>query len=93
MPALRLMIFGRVQGVGYRAFVAEEGRRLGVTGWVRNRSDGSVEAVVSGDGRAVAAMLAACRRGPRFSAVERIEEEPCEEAAGGFEIRPTQYST
>jgi acylphosphatase len=91
MPALRLRIIGRVQGVGYRAFVADEGQRLGLTGWVRNRADGSVEAVVVGNDDAVAAMLAACRRGPRFSAVERIEQEACDEAgfAGGFEIRPT----
>ena len=85
----RVLVTGRVHQVGYRDFTVRKARELGVTGWVRNRSDGSVEAVVSGDGDAIAAMLAACRRGPRFSAVERIEEEPCEEAAGGFEIRPT----
>ncbi len=91
MPALRLRIFGRVQGVGYRAFVADEARRIGLGGWVRNRADGSVEAVVAGDDATIATMIAACRCGPRFAAVERIEEAPCEEAGlpVEFAIRPT----
>jgi acylphosphatase len=91
MAALRLRMFGRVQGVGYRAFVVDEARRLGLRGWVRNRGDGSVEAVISGDDAAIAPMIAACQRGPRFSVVERIEQEPCEESGltASFDIRPT----
>jgi len=91
MPARRLRIYGRVQGVGYRAFVAEEAQQLGLGGWVRNRADGSVEAVVSGNGATIATLIAACRRGPRFSAVERVEEASGEEAnlPVVFEIRPT----
>jgi len=91
MPALRLRIYGRVQGVGYRAFVADEARRLGLGGFVRNRADGTVEAVAAGDDGAIAALIAACRRGPRFSAVDRIEEMPAEEAdlPVAFAIRPT----
>ena len=91
MPALRLRIYGRVQGVGYRAFVADEARRLGLGGFVRNRADGTVEAVAAGDDGAITALIAACRRGPRFSAVDRIEQAPAEEAdlPVAFAIRPT----
>ncbi len=65
--AVRVVIAGRVQGVGFRAFVAGEAARHGIAGWVRNRRDGTVEAVFIGEGAAVDAMLAACRRGPRVS--------------------------
>jgi acylphosphatase len=64
---------GRVQGVGYRAFVADEAVRRGISGWVRNRRDGSVEAVFSGPVDAVVAVIAACRRGPWGAAVEGLE--------------------
>ena len=59
-----VVVRGRVQGVGYRAFVEDEALRLGLEGWVRNRRDGTVEAVFSGADEAVAAMIEACRRGP-----------------------------
>jgi len=60
----RLIIRGRVQGVGYRAWVAEQAIAAGLAGWVRNRRDGSVEAVLAGAPEAVMAMTAACRRVP-----------------------------
>ena len=63
-----IIVHGRVQGVGFRAFVEVEALTRGVEGWVRNRRDGSVEAVFSGEADAVAAMIEACRRGPSFGA-------------------------
>jgi acylphosphatase len=64
---------GRVQGVGYRAFVAHAAR--GLDGWVRNRRNGTVEAVVAGSDEAVAAAIEACRRGPRGARVEAVDVE------------------
>jgi acylphosphatase len=61
-------VHGRVQGVGFRAFVEVEALRRGLDGWVRNRHDGSVEAVFAGEATAVAGMIEACRRGPSFGA-------------------------
>ena len=63
-----IIVHGRVQGVGFRAFVEVEALTRGVEGWVRNRRDGSVEAVFSGEADAVAAMIEACRRGPSYGA-------------------------
>jgi acylphosphatase len=63
---------GRVQGVGYRAWVEHEALRRGLDGWVRNRRDGNVEAVFAGRPDAVAAMVAACRRGPPSARVEGV---------------------
>ncbi|MBL6081624.1 acylphosphatase [Belnapia sp. T18] len=74
MNAHHLRIEGRVQGVGYRAWMVREARRLGLTGWVRNRTDGSVEAVVAGPEPAVQTLLTACRRGPLAARVDRIVE-------------------
>jgi acylphosphatase len=65
---------GRVQGVGYRAFVEHEALRRGIEGWVRNRRDGSVEAVFAGDADAVAAMIEACRRGPHSARVDALDQ-------------------
>lgn len=70
---LQVRIAGRVQGVGYRAFVEREAVALGLSGWVRNRRDGSVEALFSGPAEDVEAMLAACRRGPRGAVVEAVD--------------------
>ena len=67
------MIRGRVQGVGYRAFVQDQALRLELEGWVRNRRDGSVEAVFAGPEEAVAAALAACHRGPPGARVDAVE--------------------
>ena len=75
---LLLRIHGRVQGVGYRAWALREARSLGLAGWVRNRSDGWVEALISGPGEAVDRFVAAARRGPRSAVVSSIEASPAE---------------
>ena len=75
MRARLLVITGRVQGVGYRDWMLSEANRLGVHGWVRNRPDGSVQALVYGANAAVEELLRACRRGPRQASVSQIEEE------------------
>lgn len=74
----RLIISGRVQGVSYRASMVAEARRLAVTGWVRNRSDGSVEALLVGTGEAVATLIAWARRGPPAAVVQHIQVELAE---------------
>jgi acylphosphatase len=68
-------IRGRVQGVGYRAFVDHEARAKNLEGWVRNLRDGSVEAVFSGAEDVVATMIGACRRGPSLARVDAVQEE------------------
>jgi len=85
---VRVIVRGRVQGVAFRAYTADEARRAGVTGWVRNCPDGSVEAAFEGARGAVDGLLAFVRRGPRAARVEGVDvfEEP---VAGDqrFEIR------
>ena len=73
--AVHVIVEGRVQGVGYRAFVEREARSRGLTGWVRNRSDGSVETVFAGEEEDVASMIVACHRGPRLSVVRGLRQE------------------
>lgn len=73
LRTLRLRIAGRVQGVGYRESLRAEARRLGVTGWVRNRLDGSVEAVVQGLPASVDAVVAWARRGPAAARVAQLD--------------------
>lgn len=80
--AQHVSIRGRVQGVGYRAWVADEAMRRGLEGWVRNRRDGSVEAVFAGPEDTVSAMLEACRRGPSAARVDAVDSIP----AGGDEL-------
>ena len=72
----RVAIRGRVQGVGFRAFVEHTALQRGIEGWVRNRRDGSVEAVLAGPADKVAEMIAAVRRGPSAARVEMLEEFP-----------------
>ena len=75
MNAKRLVIAGRVQGVGYRVWMLQKATALGLSGWVRNRADGKVEALIAGDMAAVEEMSRACRRGPRLAEVSSIDEE------------------
>ena len=65
-----VIVHGRVQGVGFRAFVEREALTRGVEGWVRNRRDGSVEALFAGDDDVVAGMIAACGQGPLGARVD-----------------------
>jgi acylphosphatase len=81
MSIRHVSVRGRVQGVGYRAFVEDTALRLGLEGWVRNRRDGRVEAVFSGAEETIAAAVEACRNGPRGAHVEAIDAE---EGAGGL---------
>ena len=88
--ARHLLIEGRVQGVGYRDWLLREATRLGLSGWVRNRGDGRVEAVVAGPEPLVQALLSSCRRGPALARVERIEENFAEvPEEPGFRRRPS----
>ncbi len=91
MRCVRLRITGRVQGVGYRAWVLATADRLGLRGWVRNRTDGSVEAVLLGEESAVAAMIAACHDGPPAARVRDVatSDAPQGDIGDGFEARPT----
>jgi acylphosphatase len=89
-------IRGRVQGVGYRAFVDHEARTRKLEGWVRNRRDGSVEAVFAGPAATVAAMIAVCRQGPSSARVEAVQDEAgnpdmlnLRRAGEGFSLLPT----
>jgi acylphosphatase len=92
----RVLIRGRVQGVGYRAWVEHQARRLGLQGWVRNRRDGSVEAVFGGAEGALANMIAACRNGPPSGRVDEVAEETAHadelglrRAGEAFSVLPT----
>jgi acylphosphatase len=75
----QVVIRGRVQGVGYRAWVDYQARRLGLHGWVRNRRDGSVEAVFEGAEDVVARMISACRQGPASAHVDEVADEVANE--------------
>jgi acylphosphatase len=85
----RLLITGVVQGVGFRYSMAARARQLGVSGWVRNRLDGSVEAMVAGDAAQIEEMLAWSRRGPSGAAVDNVSVDASEGDYSGFEQRPT----
>ena len=76
MAALKVRIKGRVQGVGYRYWVVRQAGLIGVDGWVRNRRDGSVEAVLSGAPNAVLRMVESCREGPPMARVTDVRETP-----------------
>jgi acylphosphatase len=90
--AKHLRISGRVQGVGFRYSMLEEAERLGATGWVRNRRDGTVEAVVDGTQDAVDAILAWARRGPRGAgaSVTGVEIAEIPGSFERFDVRPTE---
>ena len=87
----RLTITGRVQGVGYRDWAIGTGQRLGLAGWVRNRRDGAVEALIVGEDEAVGQMIEACRRGPPLARVDDIDIDPVDLdiMPEGFTLLPT----
>jgi len=91
--AVRLIIAGRVQGVGYRDFLRGEAEARALSGWVRNRRDGTVEAAIAGPIELIDDLIAACRRGPPAARVTDIETQPVDPAdadlPAGFAIRPT----
>jgi len=89
MKSVRVRVEGRVQGVGYRAWTESEARRRGLGGWVRNRSDGAVEAQLSGDDAAVEAMIAAMRQGPPAARVAKLDLSPAPDSGSGFDVLPT----
>jgi acylphosphatase len=91
VSAKRVVVRGRVQGVGFRFATLDEAASLGVTGWVRNRRDGSVEAWLQGSDEAVARVVEWCRAGPRAARVDGIEvhDEADAPELRGFTQRPT----
>ncbi|MEO8153234.1 MAG: acylphosphatase [Rhizobacter sp.] len=86
---LRLQIRGLVQGVGYRWAMVQAARQLGVRGWVRNRRDGSVEAVVTGSPELLDQIVSWARRGPRAAKVESVDVFPGEGTFDSFDQLPT----
>jgi len=84
----RVVVHGRVQGVGFRVSVARRAEQRRLAGWVRNRPDGDVEAVFEGEPEAVESLVRFCRDGPRGASVEQVEvtdEEP--EGLSWFDVR------
>ena len=77
---IQVLITGRVQGVGYRAWVEYQAIASGLDGWVRNRRDGSVEALFAGNAKVVAEMVALCRHGPPGARVAAVTNESASEA-------------
>jgi acylphosphatase len=89
MEVRRLLITGIVQGVGFRYAMAAQARLLGVSGWVRNRRDGSVEAMIAGDAPQIEEMLAWSRIGPAGAAVDDVLVETAGGEFSTFEMLPT----
>jgi acylphosphatase len=95
MPARRFVIRGLVQGVGFRYSMCEQATRLGLAGWVRNRRDGSVEAVAMGDAAALDALQRWAAHGPRGARVDVVDttplsaDTPTVEIGSGFRQAPT----
>ena len=86
---MRLLIRGRVQGVGFRYAFADEARARKLRGWVRNRRDGCVEAIISGPAADVDAIVAWSRRGPAAAQVTAVETAATEGDFASFEVAPT----
>ena len=88
--AMRLIIEGRVQGVGYRFWAVREAAALGLDGWVRNRRDGKVELLAIGEPGALQRLAELCHEGPPGAAVLRVDRSPAEDdGSERFEERPT----
>jgi acylphosphatase len=87
----RIRISGQVQGVFFRESMRQQANQLGITGWVRNRNDGTVEAVVQGDAPSVEQLIEWSRRGPGRAQVERVTIEPVEDGIdyASFDIKPS----
>jgi len=90
MPVLHAVVRGRVQGVGFRWFVRERARQLGVRGWVRNRTDGSVEIEAEGDAVAIEQLRASLAAGPPGARVAAVDELP--PGGGGATALPQPFS-
>lgn len=87
---MRVRIYGRVQGVWYRGWTEQQANKFGLFGWVRNRIDGSVEALICGNETDVRALIELFARGPANAVVEKIETEPAQGIAPRrFEVKPT----
>lgn len=87
---IHLCIEGKVQGVGYRAWLAAEAKHAQLDGWVRNRRDGSVEAVLSGESEIVSVLIKACWQGPPAADIEKVRtQDYMDIVPAGFEILPT----
>lgn len=86
MKTLHLVIHGHVQGVWFRDSMRREAQALGVTGWVRNLADGTVEAVVQGEPAAVEAIVLWAHRGPPAARVDKVDGEPAKGIYGSFEV-------
>lgn len=90
LKTVRLIVSGRVQGVGYRAWLARQAKKSGLSGWVRNRADGAVEAVLDGPESTVETMIEKCRDGPRAAVVSAVTVSAYSEPlTNEFKIRPT----
>ncbi|MNC86234.1 Acylphosphatase [compost metagenome] len=89
----QLCISGRVQGVGYRDALRRQALACGLAGWVRNRHDGTVEALLQGDAGRVEELIAWARRGPPAARVDRVDVQPAQAESdrpfAGFEMLPT----
>ncbi|MDH3693235.1 MAG: acylphosphatase [Gammaproteobacteria bacterium] len=88
VSCVRFQVSGRVQGVGFRYAAMQEATRIGVSGWVKNLSNGDVELVVCSDDQQLAQLESWLQQGPRFAQVSKVEREPSSElVVGEFEIR------
>jgi len=83
---MRLVVYGRVQGVGFRESMRRKADNLGVYGWVKNRADSAVEAAVHGDPDLVGAIVRWAHRGPEMATVEHVEVEPAEGSYSDFDV-------
>jgi acylphosphatase len=88
----QVVIRGRVQGVGYRAWLEQQASVRHLEGWVRNRRDGSVEALFAGPAEAVSEMAAQCRMGPPFARVDAVEDKPGDPEDLNLRLRAEPFS-